>query len=243
MAETTSARAVHWFHPKRSTRRPLTQLRLAVAAGAAVAAMSFTAPARASIAYAYMLATAFDFGKGCQACHTDDAGGLGTVTKPFGKTLMKYGLRANDTSSLEEAVTQLSLSDDDSDGDTIADFDELAPDGDPNDPAVFPAGATPIAPTPSGTAPTPPVATSTTPPSTTPPSATPTTTTPPATDPPATAPSPPTTPSNPPPSPTASPAATTDGGGCGVAGSNVSGSSSAGVLALLALVCLARRRR
>lgn len=197
--------------------------RSVVLAGAALTA-SWAVPAHASTAYAYMLATAFEFGGGCTACHTSDAGGLGTVTKPFGRTLMRLGLKADDTQSLEAAVTALSTSDEDSDGDTIADFDELSPEGDPNDPEVFPQDAIPVPPAPpppaTSTAPTPPA---TIPPSTPTPTAVPTGANPPA----------------PPPSPEAG--AGEEASGCSLQAPN--GSMLPATLFAVLGLALVRRRR
>jgi MYXO-CTERM domain-containing protein len=210
-----------------SRRRTPRLARLTTLAAVAVAtASSWATPAKASIAYAYLLSSEFDFGGGCPSCHTNEAGGLGTVTKPFGKTMMKLGLVANNTDSLYEAVVLLSTSNDDSDGDTIADFDELSPDGDPNDPAVFPEDATPVPPAPS----TPPPTTTTTPPTTTEPTTTPPTTT---------APAPASTQA---PAPAPSPAASKGDGGCRLTSPNGSPLPAA-VLALLGLGLVARRRR
>lgn len=177
--------------------------------------------AHASRAYAYVLSSAFDFSGGCPTCHTNQAGGLGTVTKEFGISMMGLGLKGNDTASLYEALTMLETSGIDSDGDTFADYDELSPDGDPNDPAKFPADATPLPPAPN-------------PPATTP-TATPPTATPPATTPPAT----------PPPAPAPAPSASKDDGGCNItATAGTSGKPNASAwfaLGLFGLV-LARRR-
>lgn len=155
MSQSPSSR--HRFQRSRSLRA----VRWVASAGALFAAVnSWSATGYASPAYAYVLLSAFDFG-GCPSCHTNQAGGLGTVTKPFGISMMGLGLKANDTTSLYEALTELETSGIDSDGDTYADFDELSPDGDPNDPAKFPADATPLPSTPA------------TPPPATPPPATP----------------------------------------------------------------------
>lgn len=139
------------------------------AGGVTAAIASLWSPdAHASAAYAYLLSSEFGFGGGCEACHNTVSGGAGTVKKPFGITLMGFGLVGDNTDSLYQAVTTLDTSNADSDGDSIADFDELSPDGDPNDPTVFPPGATPLPP-----APTPPPAppASATPPTTPPPPA------------------------------------------------------------------------
>lgn len=209
-----------------SIPRSSRSFRVAALTGLVLAsATSWSSPAAASIAYAYMLATTFEFGGGCQACHTNDAGGLGTVTKPFGKTLMKLGLKANDTDSLEASVILLSTSDEDSDGDTISDFDELSPDGDPNDPAVFPEGATPVPATPPAPTTEPTATTSQPPATTTPPGSTQV--------------------------PAPAPAPTPDGkqsGGCSVAmldGAALTNGSrpTAALFGLLGLAWVARRRR
>lgn len=203
----------HRFQRSRSLRT----LRLAASAGALFAAVnSWSAEGYASPAYAYVLATYFDFNGGCPSCHTNQAGGLGTVTKAFGISMMGLGLKADDATSLYEALTELETSGIDSDGDTYSDFDELSADGDPNDPAKFPADATPLPPAP--------------PPATTTPATPPPATTTPATPPPAT-----------PPAPAPAPAPSKDDGGCSVTSAGNPSHTSWLVLGLFGLV-LARRR-
>jgi MYXO-CTERM domain-containing protein len=211
-----------------STSRPRRSGRLAAFVGLTVTAAAWVTPAHASTAYAYLLSSGFDFGGGCPACHTNEAGGLGTVTKPFGMHMMTLGLVANNTDSLYQAVSLLSESDHDSDGDTISDFDELSPDGDPNDSDVFPEDATPVIPAPPPPATSPP-ATSPPPATTTEPTTTSAPTAPPGTPPPA-------------PSPSPAPASSGDGGGCRIASSNGSPLSAA-ILAMLGFVLFVRRRR
>lgn len=197
-----------------------------VIVGAALAAAgSWSSSAHASRAYAYVLSSGFGFGGGCPSCHNNQVGGIGTVTRPFGITLMDLGLKAADVSTLYEALTLLEPSNRDSDGDTISDFDELAPDGDPNDPAVSPEGATPIPtmPTPVEPQPTPTApsgSTSAPAGSTTAPSGS------------TTAPS----------APSAPPADTKDDGGCAM-GTMKSGTSGGTALVVLGLAAWVRRRR
>ncbi len=192
--------------------------------GATASVASWTSPAHASRAYAYVLTSEFGFGGGCPSCHNNLAGGFGTATQPFGVTMMSLGLVGNDVTTLYDALTVLQTSNLDSDGDTIADFDELSPDGDPNDPAVFPADAVPVPTTP----PVPP------PPATVNPQPT-------STAPAPTAPAP-TTPAPTTPTPSPAPSSSSDDGGCSVTatGSNVHWlwlASFAGA------TCLTRRRK
>lgn len=146
-------RASNFF---RSVRR---SLRLVLLLSAVSAGTLWSGPASASRAYAYILSSYFAFGGGCPTCHNNLVGGYGTATQPFAQTLIALGLKGDDVASFDAALTQLIDSNIDSDGDTIADFDELSPKGDPNDPSVYPPDATPVpndpapAPAPSTTSP------------------------------------------------------------------------------------------
>ena len=130
-------------------------VRAATFSAVGIVASLWPASAQASRAYAYVLSSGFGFGGGCPSCHNNQVGGLGTVTQPFGVTMMELGLKAADVSTLYEALTLLEPSNRDSDGDTISDFDELGPEGDPNDPTVSPEGAAPIPTTPAPVEPQP----------------------------------------------------------------------------------------
>lgn len=84
---------------------------------------------------------------GCLLCHTKEAGGLNTATKPFAQTLrQKYDLTGADDDALLGALEKDEKNADDSDRDGFSDYDEIAVHGsDPNDAASKPA------PTPTGT--------------------------------------------------------------------------------------------
>lgn len=68
----------------------------------------------------------------CTVCHRDSNGGLGTVTKPFGKSMIGAQLEAANTQALKSAVATLRSQQTDSDGDGTPDIDELEKGSDPN---------------------------------------------------------------------------------------------------------------
>ena len=68
----------------------------------------------------------------CTVCHRDRNGGLYTVTKPFGLSMMAAGLRGQNADQLSAAVKTLSSDKSDSDGDGIPDIQELKAGTDPN---------------------------------------------------------------------------------------------------------------
>jgi hypothetical protein len=214
----------------RSTRR---QLQFVTLLTAATAGTLWSSPASASRAYAYILSSYFEFGGGCPTCHNNLVGGYGTATQPFAQTLIALGLRGDDVPSFDFALTQLADSHIDSDGDTISDFDELRPKGDPNDPSVYPPDATPI---PANPTPTP--APSTTSPAATP-SVTPTPVTPalPTTPLPET-----TTPDTMAPPPTSNSGAKTKNSSCSLSPQTTTPSWAA-VWGMLSIVALVHRRR
>jgi hypothetical protein len=82
---------------------------------------------------------------GCLLCHTKEAGGLNTATKPFAQTLrQKYNLSGGDDDALLAALDKLKRNADDSDRDGSSDYEEVATAGtDPNDAADKPAPPTP----------------------------------------------------------------------------------------------------
>jgi hypothetical protein len=68
----------------------------------------------------------------CTLCHETESGGFGTVTKPFGKSMMARGLVAQNLGSLDTALDALAAEHTDSDHDGVGDIDELKAGADPN---------------------------------------------------------------------------------------------------------------
>lgn len=68
----------------------------------------------------------------CTLCHTSESGGFGTVTTPFGKSMMSRGLVAQNIASLDTALDALAAEHTDSDHDGVPDIDELKAQTDPN---------------------------------------------------------------------------------------------------------------
>jgi len=68
----------------------------------------------------------------CTICHTTNAGGSGTVVKPFGKYLVSRGLAPFDESSLAGALAAAAGERHDTDGDGVLDVDALKQGLDPN---------------------------------------------------------------------------------------------------------------
>ena len=68
----------------------------------------------------------------CTVCHDVPTGGFGTVTKPFGRSMMARGLVAQNLGSLDTALDALAAEKTDSDGDGVPDIDELKAQTDPN---------------------------------------------------------------------------------------------------------------
>jgi len=68
----------------------------------------------------------------CTLCHNTPSGGFGTVTTPFGRSMMSRGLVAQNLASLDTALDALAAEHTDSDGDGVSDIDELRAGSDPN---------------------------------------------------------------------------------------------------------------
>jgi hypothetical protein len=68
----------------------------------------------------------------CTICHTDDEGGLRTVTKPFGRSLVSLGLKGAQPAALSPLLERSRDLNIDSDGDQVIDVDELELGTDPN---------------------------------------------------------------------------------------------------------------
>lgn len=67
----------------------------------------------------------------CALCH-DGATSFGTVTTPFGVSMLEAGLTASDEDTLIAALASLESEGTDSDGDGVGDIDELLDGTDPN---------------------------------------------------------------------------------------------------------------
>lgn len=79
----------------------------------------------------------------CTVCHATNAGGNGTVTRPFGIYLRSRGLSGKDDASLTKALQAMRGEGHDTDGDGKKDFDALAAGEDPN--GKFDSSVAPIA--------------------------------------------------------------------------------------------------
>jgi hypothetical protein len=76
----------------------------------------------------------------CTVCHATNAGGAGTVVKPFGKYLLSRGLAPFDEGSLAGALAAAAGERHDTDGDGVLDVDALKQGFDPNGSSTSPAG-------------------------------------------------------------------------------------------------------
>jgi hypothetical protein len=70
----------------------------------------------------------------CSICHQNGVTGYGTVSTPFGQSMMARGLRAEDPAALAAALDQLAADHTDSDGDGVPDIQELVAGTNPNGP-------------------------------------------------------------------------------------------------------------
>jgi thrombospondin type 3 repeat protein len=75
---------------------------------------------------------ALSYTPACTLCHNTPSGGFGTVTTPFGKSMIARGLVAQNLQSLDTALDALAAEKKDSDGDGVPDIDELKAGTDPN---------------------------------------------------------------------------------------------------------------
>lgn len=95
-----------------------------LAGGLVQASSSYPPEVRAHLSLSYTPA--------CTLCHNTPSGGIGTVTTPFGKSMMSRGLVAQNIASLDTALDALSAERTDSDHDGVPDIDELKAGTDPN---------------------------------------------------------------------------------------------------------------
>ena len=73
----------------------------------------------------------------CTVCHTNNSGGSGTVTQPFGAARKDRGLVGGSVTKLQDALAQMDADGVDSDGDGVLDTQALADGVDPNDGSAF----------------------------------------------------------------------------------------------------------
>lgn len=92
--------------------------------GSAFATANFPAATRTHLSLTY--------DPQCALCHTNGITGKGTVTTPFGKSMMARGLVASDETALNSALDKMVTDKVDSDGDGVTDIDELKAGTDPN---------------------------------------------------------------------------------------------------------------
>ena len=99
------------------------------------AILTRSAPALASLSFPPAIQSELSLAKPpeCTLCHRNDAGGFGTVTRPFGRTMMtQFGLTAANVAALRSALAGSDAAKLDSDGDGSSDIDELREGTDPN---------------------------------------------------------------------------------------------------------------
>jgi hypothetical protein len=70
----------------------------------------------------------------CTICHATNAGGEGTVTEPFGKSMQAAGLEAYNIATLDAALEALEMAGTSSVGDGVPDITKLEEGKDPNVP-------------------------------------------------------------------------------------------------------------
>lgn len=101
----------------------------------ATAMLSNSAPALASVSFPPVIQSELSLARApeCTLCHRTEVGGFGTVTRPFGRTMMtQFGLMGANVAALRSALSGSEAAKLDSDGDGAADIDELRAGTDPN---------------------------------------------------------------------------------------------------------------
>jgi hypothetical protein len=102
----------------------------------AVLALFGSASVSASVSFPPLIQSELSLAKApeCTLCHRSDLGGVGTVVRPFGRTMMtQFGLMgANNLGSLRAGLGGSEAAQFDSDGDATSDIDELRMGSDPN---------------------------------------------------------------------------------------------------------------
>lgn len=107
--------------------------RLCVASTLALGLLLDARSARATPTFPDVVASHLELGAppSCTLCHAGTPA-RGTVTTPFGATLMTRGAAAYDEDALRLALDALADEEKDSDGDGVSDIDELRSGADPN---------------------------------------------------------------------------------------------------------------
>lgn len=95
------------------------------------AASAFASPAYPSGVTAHL---GLSYTPACTICHTNDTGGIGTVTRPFGISMRAHGLVSESEPSLFAALDSMAADHTDSVCDGTPDIDDLKAGRDPNVP-------------------------------------------------------------------------------------------------------------
>jgi hypothetical protein len=101
----------------------------------AAPSLLFSASASASITFPPLIQSELALAKApdCTLCHRSDVGGVGTVTRPFGRTMMtQFGLSSANLAALRAGLAGSEAAHFDSDGDGTSDIEELRLGSDPN---------------------------------------------------------------------------------------------------------------